>query len=59
VTERRIMALLPKVDLAFSRERLGVNAVAAFAAANNLIWRENNIKDVGSSLIRRDWLLGE
>ena len=41
------MALYPKVDAAFSQERLGVNAVAAFAAANNLIWRENNSKDVG------------
>jgi len=43
----RAVALFPKVDVAFSQERLGVNAVAAFAAANNLIWRENNIKDVG------------
>lgn len=41
------MALFPKVDVAFSQERLGINAVAAFAAAANLIWRENNIKDVG------------
>lgn len=41
------MSLFPKVDVAFSQERLGVNAVAAYAAANNLIWRENNIKDVG------------
>jgi hypothetical protein len=41
------VAPFPKVDFEFSQERLGVNAVAAFAAANNLIWRENNIKDVG------------
>ena len=41
------MALFPKVDSAFSQERFGVNAVAAYAAANNLIWRENTIKDVG------------
>jgi hypothetical protein len=41
------MALLPRVDVEFSQERLGVNAVAAFAAANGLIWRENNVKDVG------------
>lgn len=41
------MSLFPKVDGTFSQERLGVNAVAAYAAANNLIWRENYIKDVG------------
>lgn len=40
------MALFPKVDFEFSQERLRVNAVAAFAVANNLIWRENSIKDV-------------
>jgi hypothetical protein len=41
------MSLFPKVDLAFSQERLGINAVAQFAAANGLIWRENNVKDLG------------
>jgi len=41
------MSLFPKVGVAFSVERLGINAVAAFAAANGLIWRENSIKDIG------------
>jgi Domain of unknown function (DUF4365) len=41
------MSVFPKVGPAFSAERLGVNAVAQFAAANGLIWRENSIKDVG------------
>jgi hypothetical protein len=41
------MAKLPKIDTTFSQERLGVNAVAHFAAINALIWRENSFKDVG------------
>jgi hypothetical protein len=41
------MSMFPKVGALFSTERLGVNAVAQFAAAHGLIWRENSFKDVG------------
>jgi len=41
------MSNFPKVDPLFSTERLGVNAVAQFAAARGLIWRENSVKDIG------------
>ncbi|NDJ11637.1 MAG: DUF4365 domain-containing protein [Acidobacteriia bacterium] len=41
------MSRFPKVDATFTNESLGVNAVAQFAATNGLVWRENQIKDVG------------
>jgi hypothetical protein len=41
------MSVFPKVGLTFSQERFGINAVAQFAATNGLIWRENNVKDLG------------
>jgi hypothetical protein len=41
------MSVFPKVGPIFSAERLGVNAVAQFAAAHGLIWRENSVKDIG------------
>lgn len=41
------MSVFPKVGPNFSTERLGVNAVAQFAAAHGLIWRENSVKDIG------------
>jgi len=41
------MANFPKVDAQFREEREGVNAVARIAANLGLIWRENQMKDVG------------
>jgi hypothetical protein len=41
------MAKFPQVDSQFHQERAGVNAIARLAANLGLIWRENQIKDVG------------
>jgi hypothetical protein len=41
------MSQLPRIDAAFSQERLGVNVLASFAASSGLVWRENHVKDVG------------
>src|SRR5712691_8128968 len=41
------MANFPLVGPQFQRERSGVNAVARIAADLGLIWRENQVKDLG------------
>jgi len=47
VNVRGKMSVFPKVDSQFHQERAGVNAVARITANLGLIWRENQIKDVG------------
>ena len=39
--------MLPKLSSTHSQERRGINAVQAYAADNNQIWRETEIADVG------------
>lgn len=41
------MANFPDVGSQFQEERLAVNAVAQAAANLGLIWRENQVKDLG------------